>query len=59
MDVEPDLPRGLAPGAVDLSVHRVSLIGQPEREEQGVVAPGTAEVEATDRHANPRCVEPT
>src|SRR6266581_2822198 len=59
MDVEPDPPRGLAAGAVDLSGHRVSLIGQPEREEERVVAPGTAEVEATDCHANPRCMEPT
>src|SRR5207247_1657838 len=54
MDVEPDPPRGLAPRAVDLPSHRVPLVGQPERKEQRVVAPGTAEIEADELGA--KCV---
>jgi hypothetical protein len=44
MNVESDDPNGAASGTVHFSRRRIALVRELEREEQGIVASGTAEV---------------
>src|SRR3972149_468233 len=51
-DVESHMPRGVASGAVHGSLHGITRVRQLEREEERVVAPRAAEVQASDGHAS-------
>src|SRR5205823_10471644 len=53
MDVQPDDPDGPASGTMDVARRRVAFVRQLECEEQGIVALGTAEIQAANGHPTP------